>query len=215
MPLKKVVGGIYSLQPLPSHWLSLLAMGTLDSPVAHRTGTIHCPVRAMSTRPLGFGALDRWNPFSFSCTGQSGGTPNMSRAFWLRCVTSVCALFAFTVHCSRSLAPGYHCSVGSPDMSGAHRTVRWIILERALKKPESGLFESCSAWCTGRTPDTVRRATCSTLSSPLLQIYLSPQLNFFLGLCWTLCTWDRGHVGKLMSPRGLWWTSTIKIDYRK
>jgi hypothetical protein len=37
MPLKEVVGGIHSLQPLPSCWLSLLAMGTPDSPVAHRT----------------------------------------------------------------------------------------------------------------------------------------------------------------------------------
>jgi hypothetical protein len=30
MPLKEVVGGIYRLQPLPSRWLSLLAMGTPD-----------------------------------------------------------------------------------------------------------------------------------------------------------------------------------------
>jgi hypothetical protein len=37
MPLKEVVGGIYSLQPLPSPWMFLLAMGTPDSPVAHRT----------------------------------------------------------------------------------------------------------------------------------------------------------------------------------
>jgi hypothetical protein len=48
--------GIYSFQPLPSRWLSLLAMGTPDSPVAHRTGTVHSPVRAMSARLLGFGA---------------------------------------------------------------------------------------------------------------------------------------------------------------
>jgi hypothetical protein len=34
-------------------------------------------------------------------------------------------------------------------------------------------------------------------------------------LCWTLCTWDKWHLGKLVSPRGLWWTSTTKIDYRK
>jgi hypothetical protein len=40
------LGGIYSLQPLPSRWLSLLLMGTPDSPVAHQTGTVHCPVRA-------------------------------------------------------------------------------------------------------------------------------------------------------------------------
>ena len=58
MPLKEVVGGIYSLQPLPSHWLSLLTMGTPDSPMVHRTGTVHCPVRATSARPLGFGAVD-------------------------------------------------------------------------------------------------------------------------------------------------------------
>jgi hypothetical protein len=50
--------GIYSPQPLPSHWQSLLAMDTSDSPVAHRTGTVHCPVRATSARSLGFGAVD-------------------------------------------------------------------------------------------------------------------------------------------------------------
>jgi hypothetical protein len=53
--MKEVVGGIYSLQPLPSRWLFLLAMGTPDSPVVHRTGTVHYPVRATSARPLGIG----------------------------------------------------------------------------------------------------------------------------------------------------------------
>jgi hypothetical protein len=43
----------------------------------------------------------------------------------------------------------------------------------------------------------------------------SPQLNFFLSLCWTLCTWDKCHLSKLVSPRGLWWTSNTKINYRK
>jgi hypothetical protein len=126
MPLKEVVGGIYSLQPLPSRWLFLLAMGTPDSPVVHQTGTVHCPVRATSARPLRFGAIDRWNPLSCSCTGQSS-------ALWLR---------------SRPLALGYRWSAGSPDMSGAHRAVQWIIVERALRKPESGLFAWSSAWCT-------------------------------------------------------------------
>jgi hypothetical protein len=73
----KVVGGIYSLQPLPSHWLTLLSMGTPDSPVAHRTVTVHCPVCATSARPLGFGVVGHWNPLSFCCTGQSGATPDM------------------------------------------------------------------------------------------------------------------------------------------
>jgi hypothetical protein len=59
MPLKDVVGGIYSLQPLPICWLFSLSMGIPDSLVAHRTGPFHCPVCATSARPLGFRAVDR------------------------------------------------------------------------------------------------------------------------------------------------------------
>jgi hypothetical protein len=62
---------IYSLQPLPSRWLRLLAMGTLDS---HNSLSGARHVRA----PLRFGGVDRWNPLSFCYTGQSGGTPDMS-----------------------------------------------------------------------------------------------------------------------------------------
>jgi hypothetical protein len=52
-------------------------MGTPDNPVAHQTITVHCPVRATSARPLGFGVVDRWSRLSFCCTGQSGGaTPD-------------------------------------------------------------------------------------------------------------------------------------------
>ena len=40
--------GIYILQPLPSRWLFLLAMGTPDSPVVHWTATVHYLVRATS-----------------------------------------------------------------------------------------------------------------------------------------------------------------------
>jgi hypothetical protein len=61
---------------------------------------------------------------------------------------------------------------------------------------------------------TLSDAPFSANSQVLLQIYLSPQLNFFLGLCWTLCTWDKWHLDKLVSPRGLWWVSNTKIVYR-
>jgi hypothetical protein len=71
------LGGIYSLQPLPSRWLSLLAMGTPDSPMAHRTVTIHYPVCATSARPLGFWSGRPLEPLSCGCTGQSGVTPDM------------------------------------------------------------------------------------------------------------------------------------------
>jgi hypothetical protein len=55
----EVVGGIYSLQPLPSYWLSLLSMGTPDNLVAHRTG--HCSLSGAChvSTPLGFGVVDR------------------------------------------------------------------------------------------------------------------------------------------------------------
>jgi hypothetical protein len=137
--------------------------------------------------------------------------PDMSGDLWLRCSDFWHALF-ITVHfCSRPLTRSDRCSIGSPDMSGAHQTVRWIIMKRAQKKP--GV--ACSLGRGPGAPDTVRCATGSTLSCPLLQICLCPQLNFFLGLCWTLCTWDKWHLGKLISPRGLWWMSTTKIYYRK
>jgi hypothetical protein len=89
------LGGIYSLEPLPSRWLSLLSMGTPNSPVVHRTW--YCSpsdARHVSTS-LGFGAVDRWNPLSCSYTGHVRcgtlccvATPDMSGAFWLRSLTS-------------------------------------------------------------------------------------------------------------------------------
>jgi hypothetical protein len=70
------LGGIYSLQPLPSHWLTLMSMGTPDSPVVHRT--LHCSLFGAChvTRPLGFGAVDHWSSLSSCGTEQSGGTPD-------------------------------------------------------------------------------------------------------------------------------------------
>jgi hypothetical protein len=70
--MSEVVGGIYSPQPLPSRWQRLMAVGAPDSPVRHRTATVHYPVRAMSAQLLWFGAVDRWRRLSSSCTGQSG-----------------------------------------------------------------------------------------------------------------------------------------------
>jgi hypothetical protein len=54
-----VVGGIYSLQPLPSRWLSLLSMGTPESPVVHRTGHYSLSGACHVSTLLGFGAVDR------------------------------------------------------------------------------------------------------------------------------------------------------------
>jgi hypothetical protein len=158
----------------PTTILVVVDDGAPDSLVVHRTG--HCSVSGAChvSCPLGFGAVGHWSPLSCSCTGQSYGTPDMSAAFWLFAMPS--ALCAFTVHVVDRWRTGDRCSVGSPDMFGAHRTIRWIIAERPLEKPESGQFTWCSAWA----PDSVWCATGSTNTSLLLQTYLSPQLNFFL-----------------------------------
>jgi hypothetical protein len=146
-------------------------MGTPDSPVAHRTGTVHCPVRAMSARPLGFGATWPLEPLSCRCTRQSGAT------------CSDFSTLTSDVHCSslftfgrRPLALGYRCSVGSPDMSGAHRTVRWIIEERTLEIAESGLFAWARPWCTEHC---LVRHWQHTLMSCSKFIWV-PNLNSFL-----------------------------------
>jgi hypothetical protein len=115
MPVNEVVGGIYSPQPLPSRWQSLLAMSTPDSPVTHQTVIVHCPVHAMSARPLGFGAVDRWSPLSFCCTGQSGATSDSSVTSDFCALTSArhCApLFIWAVDRWHA---GSRCSTGSLD----------------------------------------------------------------------------------------------------
>jgi hypothetical protein len=115
----------------------LLSMGTPDSPVVHRTW--HCSLSGAChvSRPLGFGALDRCSPLSSCDTGQFGGTPN----------SPVCSDFAAltsdfcTMHNSRPLRAVDRCSIGSSDMSGTHRTVRWIIAEWLWKN-----LRAASSW---------------------------------------------------------------------
>jgi hypothetical protein len=53
-------------------------MGTPDSPVRHRTGTVVCPVRRHVSQPLGFGSSPLLVPLSSCGTGQSGATPDRS-----------------------------------------------------------------------------------------------------------------------------------------
>jgi hypothetical protein len=65
MALNEVVGVVIA----PNHFL---VVGKVCWRWAHRTITVHCPVRAMSVHPLGFGPVDRWSRLSFCCTGQSG-----------------------------------------------------------------------------------------------------------------------------------------------
>jgi hypothetical protein len=104
-----VVGGIYSPQPPTSCWGWLLAMGAPDSPVRHRTGPLHCPVRRHVTQPLGFWSSRPLAPLSSCGTGQSGATPDTVRcASTLRsnsvahCSSLLRCQHAFAVDCCAS-----------------------------------------------------------------------------------------------------------------
>jgi hypothetical protein len=55
-----------------SRWPRLLGMGTPDSPVRHRTGTVRCLVRCHVSQPLGFEAGRPLEALSSCGTGQSG-----------------------------------------------------------------------------------------------------------------------------------------------
>jgi hypothetical protein len=157
-----------------------------------RHGTVHCPVRATSA--------ERWSPLSSCDTGQSG-------ALWLLTSTlfTVASSAQSTIECSWPLL----CWLAG--QSGAHRTVRWIIAVWLWENLRSTSLRSASAWA----PDCVWCGTGCTNTCFCSKLCRVHQLIFFVGLCWTLCTSDKWQLGKLVSPRGLWWTSNTKIDYRK
>jgi hypothetical protein len=83
-----------------------LTVGWLCYRWAHRTVTVHSPVCATSACPLGFGAVDRWNPLSFCCIG------HVRRP--LTSTTHCSPLYTFAVDRWRTCS---RCSVGSPDSS--------------------------------------------------------------------------------------------------
>jgi hypothetical protein len=74
MPNVVVVGVFIAPNHLGSRWPRLLAMGTSDSPVRHRTGTVSCLVRCHVSQPLGFGAGSTVGALSSCGTRQSGVT---------------------------------------------------------------------------------------------------------------------------------------------
>jgi hypothetical protein len=101
-------------------------------------------VRAMSARPLGFGAVDRWSSMSLCFIGQSGATPDSpvtSDFCALTLSRHYSALFLCVVDRWRA---GSRCSAGSPDSTVAHRTVLWFIAERASEFPRVACWKD--AW---------------------------------------------------------------------
>jgi hypothetical protein len=137
----------------------LLSGGAPDSPVHHRTSTVHGPVQisfhSLRSRPLDLRA--GWRP------GQSGAPsrPLAGATRRARIRRPTVALAA----------------IGSPESPVHHRTVRWIIVVHRWWIPESGQF----ARAQPGAPNTVRCTTgqsgvpdCaeSWLLQPSLFLYL-------------------------------------------
>jgi hypothetical protein len=180
------LGVFIASQPLLAVGWILLAMGAPDSPVRHRTVTVHCPVCATSAQPLGFGAGRPLEPLSSSCTGQSGATPDspmLSDSYALNSDMH-CSPQQVTVCTQRAIAPL------------AHRTVRWIIVERVSKFPR---VVGLTLYGPG-APNTIRCAKNHHTRVSFAPIKLCPLTKFILGLCWPLCTCNTWILDKLVSP---------------
>jgi hypothetical protein len=88
----------------PNHFL---VVGKVYWRWAHRIVTVHCPMRATSARPLGFGVVDRWGRLHRTVWCQTG----QSNDLWL--LPRHCSsLFIYVVDRWRA---GSRCSDGSPD----------------------------------------------------------------------------------------------------
>jgi hypothetical protein len=114
-------------------------MDAPDSPVRHRTLTVQCLVRHHVTQPLGFWSSWPLAPLSSCGTGQSGAPLTRCSDF---CRALCCTVPAVRVD---------RCALESL-CAPAHRTVRWIIAEGAVKFPRVAGWN----WYNPGAPDTVR-----------------------------------------------------------
>jgi hypothetical protein len=150
-------------------------MGTPDSPVVHRTWLCSLSGGCHVSRPLGFGAVDRWSPLSSCGTRQSDGTPNSPVCSDFIVLTSVFC----TVHCSSVSAVDRcelnRCSIGTPKCPVAHRTVRWFLVEWLWENPRAASSRGASAWAL----DSVRCTTGSTNTCFCSKLCRVPQLIFY------------------------------------
>jgi hypothetical protein len=164
-------------------------MGTPD--------TILFIVRCVPRQPT-IGVWSGWPLKSFVLLRHRTDRCILTLQFWVL----LCPLFI--VHRSRPLA---RLTVALLP----HQTVRWILVEWLWENSRALSSLGASAWA----PDSVWCATGCTYTCFCSKLCRVPKLIFFVSLCWTLCTWDNWQLGKLVSPRGLWWTSNTKIDHRK
>jgi hypothetical protein len=137
---------------------------------------VHCPVPTTSADRWGL----EWLTVEVLCPLAAPDSP-VAYQTCLVCsdfttLTSDFYTMRFLLFTQSTIRALDRCSVGSPDMSNAHRRVLWIIAERLPEKPESGQFVECSVWA----PDSVRCATGSTVASLCSKLGWVPNLISFL-----------------------------------
>jgi hypothetical protein len=117
-------GGIYSLQQLPSRWLFCRRWAHWTVRWCTRQGIVHYPVPATSA--------DHWSlerlTIEVICPLAAPDSPVAHRTCSMRsdfaALTSNFCIVRFYCSRSRPLSASDCCSIGSPDMSCVHRTVR-------------------------------------------------------------------------------------------
>jgi hypothetical protein len=150
--------GIYSLQPLPSGWLTLMSMGTPDSPVVHRTW--HCSLSGAChvSRPLGFGCL------TIEVLCPLAIPDSLVRSDFVA-LTSDSYTVHFLLFTQSTIGSVDRCFVGSLDTIRCTPDSQVIYSGATLEKPESVQFASALAWA----PDSVRctrdSVWCATVST--------------------------------------------------
>jgi hypothetical protein len=144
-----VIGGIYSPNHQFNRWGGCLSMGAPD--------TVRCASHV--TQPLGFWRfrpLELWH-FAASDSPVLHRTGTVHYPVRLMALLCLCANCQRTVHVagdrwSRPLRSLVVAPLGAPDSPMAHRTVRWIIVERRLRNPK---VKSSTCIVPG-APNTVR-----------------------------------------------------------
>jgi hypothetical protein len=109
-----VVGGIYS----PNHYSSCCCRWCTEQ------GTVHCSVCATSANRWGLERLTIEVFYLIAAPDSLGAHRTCPVHSDFVALTSDFCTVRFYCSRSRSLSTGDRFSVGSPDMSGAHRTVR-------------------------------------------------------------------------------------------
>jgi hypothetical protein len=152
-------------------------MGAPDSPVRHRTGIVHCPVRCHATQPLGLWSSWPLAPLSACGTGQSGAPQTCCSDFYNGTV----------MHCSSVRVD--RCALDSR-CSLAHQTVRWHTGQSGVLKRSAPAFSR--EWlvqpCTGLVHCSIPKIQILKFSQTCPKFKMNFKFRFKMFVCKLIST---------------------------